>query len=762
MPTPFHCPVCGKVLAGQDATCLTCQPNPTAPETPTQAPAPPNGRWRSHQLLLAGVLLALVFGLGAFAGAAFLAKDSRTSPVPAESKSVAITPEDVLPSKEQPAAPIPEKKASAPAKSEPAQPPGPTRVASLDRAKPSDGRSILRTAPAAPNPVPTAAKLPTANPEKDVPQSLRARWTSKRRSRLSDEELRLQLVQAPEVDLDSVPGTTQRVIYRSSKTAGSGIDLIPQFAPQRADLLGLPFHQGLLAHLNTEEALNLKVLSQRLRLEVQGAMRGNLGSVVDPRPDPDLLRQRLIASPLRDLWLRPQAIGTLRQLLMPEHRNVRLILVELLARIDGPLASMVLAERAVFDLDPDVRLAALLALKDRPSREYVGALIAALRYPWPAFADHAAEALVALQLKDAVPKLIPLLDARDQGEPYVAYVGKTRRLVVPELVRVNHLHNCLLCHAYSGSPLDPVRGLAPNAEHLVPLPSSGARTGGWGGGGGGGGSSVSVITPTFVRADTNFLRQDFSVVQPVPNHGRLWPSDQRYDYLVRLRPLSPRELLVWQQRIQDLVPAQPQREALLFALRELTGESPGDKPEAWKRLYSTITGEHFAQPQEPPDQVQHLRDTLVKATPARQSELLALFRERRGDAYDNALALALPQLSPALQKSARAVLVDRLYALPVKGLRAKLADKEREMQSATLTVCKQRKLKVLTPELIALLEAPNPAIAEQSRELLQQFASRNLGPRVGATPEQRREAVGAWRAWWDKENEKLAARKRPS
>src|SRR5262249_24004624 len=247
-----------------------------------------------------------------------------------------------------------------------------------------------------------------------------------------------------------------------------------------------------------------------------------------------------------------------------------------LAKIEGKLSSMALAERAIFDLDADVRLAALVALKDRPSAEYRSVLIAGLRYPWPAFADHAAEALVALDVRDAVPKLISLLDARELGEPYPVTWGKSRLAMVPELVRINHLRNCLLCHAYSASPTDVVRGLVPNAEHLVPLPSSGGR---WGGSGGGSGPSGLALT--FVRADINFLRQDFSVVQPVPNHGRLWPADQRYDYVVRLRPLGSKELLSWQEKVRDFQGAEPQREALLYALRELTGENPGPSAQDW-------------------------------------------------------------------------------------------------------------------------------------------------------------------------------------
>jgi hypothetical protein len=623
----------------------------------------------------------------------------------------------------------------------------------------------LVPAPRAPEPQPNQAgaapAMPAAKPQVPQPEKKRApsvseRWVSKRRSRLTDNELRLQLVLPPEVDLDAVPGTVKKVISLSPKAAATGADVVPQLSTRRSDLVGLPLRQGILARMSVEEALNLKVLSGRLRLEVQSSMPGNTGSVVDPRPDPDILRKRLLDNPLQATWLRPQAIATLRQLLMHEHRNVRLVFVDILSMIDGRLASAALAERAIFDLDPDVRLAALVALAARPSAEYEAALIAGLRYPWPAFADHAAEALVALNLRNAVPKLITLLDARDLSEPFPMDLGKTRRAMVPELVRINHLRNCLLCHAYSASPTDPVRGLAPNAEHLVPLPASGARTR-WGGG-----SGPSVVVQTFVRADTNFLRQDFSITQPVPRHGRLWPADQRYDYVVRLRPLTTKELLAWQDKVKDYLPAEPQRESLLFALRELTGQNPGSSPEDWKRLYSTITGRRFEKPLEPGDQVLHLRDCLVNGSPLEQAERLQAFRDKSGTAYDKALALAIPLLKPNLQKSARTILADRFYCLPVKTLGEKLGDEHAEIRRAAVSVCRQRKLQALVPELIALLDDADGDVAKAVHELLQRFASHDFGPRLGADREQRQQAMAAWRSWWDQRNEKQAASKRPS
>jgi hypothetical protein len=322
-----------------------------------------------------------------------------------------------------------------------------------------------------------------------------------RRSQLSDTDLRKQLLRTPEVSLDAVPGSTQRLLAEHRKARGTGFDLGPMLMVRRADLIGLQPRTGANARMSREEALNLQVLRQHLRRELEVSLRGLADDVVDLRPDPKRLRQRLLENEMKAVWLRPEAIPTLRQLLMHEQQGARQILVEILGQIKGRLASRVLAERALFDLHPDVRAAALVALSGRPAAEYEDTLVGGLRYPWPAVADHAAEALVALDLRHTVTRLIPLLDARDLAEPFpVDWAGK-RRTMVPELVRVNHLRNCLLCHAPSLSPADVVRGEVPNVAQLLPLPSSGPRLfqasasrtggggggGGWSGGGGGGG-----------------------------------------------------------------------------------------------------------------------------------------------------------------------------------------------------------------------------------------------------------------------------------
>jgi hypothetical protein len=248
-------------------------------------------------------------------------------------------------------------------------------------------------------------------------------------------------------------------------------------------------------------------------------------------------------------------------MLQAEDPSIRWQLVKVMESVPGPEASTVLARRATFDLAADVREAAVKALEGRPRKEYRPQLLAALRYPWPPAADHAAEALVALGDREAVPALRELLD---QPDPRAPFRGRDGKWVVSEVVRINHLGNCLLCHAPSTSPRDPVRGFVPSRDRPLPQAYYAGRSGG-----------------DFVRADVTYLRQDFSVSEPVKDHGP-WPAVQRFDYLVRTRELTPVERAALPAAAADAGAARqgaadravpctyPQREAVLFALRHLT------------------------------------------------------------------------------------------------------------------------------------------------------------------------------------------------
>jgi hypothetical protein len=373
------------------------------------------------------------------------------------------------------------------------------------------------------------------------------------RTTVGPDELCRQLRAVPEIDLDSVRGTSAR-LSRGGTLPGEGPHQFPVFLLARADLKGLPLRMGLECQIGKESAENLQVLSRKLRIYLSKCVPQD---GLDTRPDAVALRRMLLEGPdaHRGDWLQPEAVPALSQLLQAEDKPLRLLLVELLARIRGRAATEGLARRALFDLSDEVREAAVAALRQRPAEEYRPLLLDGFRYPWPTAADHAAEAVVALRDTDAVPDLMRLLDKPDPALPTAPTKpdGKVGTPVVRELVRVNHLRNCLLCHAASFATNDPVRGLVPTPGQPVP-PSFQPEY-------------YEANNGTFARADITYLRQDFSVPQPVEGHGA-WPASQRYDYLVRVRPADADDLLALARRPDTY----PQREAVLFALGRLTGK----------------------------------------------------------------------------------------------------------------------------------------------------------------------------------------------
>jgi hypothetical protein len=401
----------------------------------------------------------------------------------------------------------------------------------------------------------------------------------KRRSSKSDEELRRELVLVSEMSLYQIPAASRKTLTEAPKTR----KILPEEMP---DFAGLPMRMGVDCQLGKDYADSLQVLSRKLRTYMAAASSQDQN---DTRLDANALRKQLLggispervdkrmaaafrrngADPAKDaergIWSQAEAVPTLTQMLMPESRPARLLLIDLLANIPDTRATVALAQRALYDLSSDVRAAAIQALRDRPREEFEPILLGGMRYPWAPVADHAAEALVALQDKEAVTKLVALLREPD---PSGTFRDSQDRVMVREMVRINHLSNCTMCHATAVATTDPVRGRVPSPSEPLPPPVQ----------------YYDAPGGVFVRADVTYLQQDFSVPQPVTNHGP-WPRDQRYDYMVRTRPANKAEKDA--ARVRGLVDANPnyeQRESVLFALRELTGKDVGKSTENWQRL----------------------------------------------------------------------------------------------------------------------------------------------------------------------------------
>jgi hypothetical protein len=288
---------------------------------------------------------------------------------------------------------------------------------------------------------------------------------------------------------------------------------------------------------------------------------------LDTRPDPKHLRQFFVNEEVRpggsggnsqyrtipEQWKRSEAVPTLTQMLQAENTPLRLLLVEMLADIKGKEASEALARRALFDLAPEVREKAIEALANRQPAEYVSVLVAGFRWPWTPVADHAAEAIEAIKPTEA---FLDLVSKAEQPDPSLSRpTGDGKNLIVTEIVRVNHLSNCVVCHAPSSAPNDLVRGLGPLPGDDTTQPYYGGTAG------------------YFIRADITFLRQDFSVPQPVLNPFK-WPGIQRFDYLLRDRKATPAEIKLYNAARGKKQETYPQREALLAAMRTMVQARP--------------------------------------------------------------------------------------------------------------------------------------------------------------------------------------------
>jgi hypothetical protein len=266
-------------------------------------------------------------------------------------------------------------------------------------------------------------------------------------------------------------------------------------------------------------------------------------------------------------------VAALMQVLAPEAPAMRLGLVKHLAAVSHADATRALARLAVYSEEDDVRSAAVEALKVRRERDYTDILLAGLRYPWPAVARRAADALVRLERADLVPQLVAVLDEPDPRAPVAKTAGGRRVHEVRELVRVNHHRSCLLCHAPgTGAGVSPetLTAAVPVPSAPLPSPSEGYQT-----------TSPDVL----VRVDVTYLRQDFSALQPVAD-AHPWPEMQRFDFLVRTRELTDAEAAARRETLAAGEPDRPSpyHRAALAALRDLTGRDTAPTADAWRKL----------------------------------------------------------------------------------------------------------------------------------------------------------------------------------
>ncbi len=266
----------------------------------------------------------------------------------------------------------------------------------------------------------------------------------------------------------------------------------------------------------------------------------------------------------------PGQIAGLMQVLIIDTPAMRLGLVKFLRSVPHVEATRALARLAIFAPEKQIRTAATEALKSRREKDYAPILMTGLRYPLPEIAHRAAEALVTLDRTELVPKLVAMLDEPDPRLPVSRSVGGKEVQEVKQMVRLNHHQNCLVCHPAADSTTPPEAVTAP-----VPVPGqplSGFKEGY-------GQSQPDIL----VRVDVTYLRQDFSMMMPVLNTAP-WPAVQRFDFVARTVPVTAAQAKVFQQQLAPKAgTATPYQDALVLALRGLTGLDAAPTTQAWQQ-----------------------------------------------------------------------------------------------------------------------------------------------------------------------------------
>jgi hypothetical protein len=223
-------------------------------------------------------------------------------------------------------------------------------------------------------------------------------------------------------------------------------------------------------------------------------------------------------------------------------------------------------------------------------------------------------------------------------------------------------------------------------------------------------------SPLWLRADVTYLRQDFSVHDTVGSAGANPGQDHRFDYLVRTRICKRQE----REELKGKPPQStyPQREAVVWALRQLTGKDAGSMAEDWVKLFPRA---------ELDVEASQLSAKLTRAKGAKQAQLLAKFKDQEGVVYTQALAGAISRLKGSIQQQARQALAERLSRMTVDTLRGRLKDDDAEIRRAAAVACALKAKDDLVPDLLDLLEDSESAVVQAAQTALQRLTGREIG-----------------------------------
>src|SRR5262249_7445944 len=119
---------------------------------------------------------------------------------------------------------------------------------------------------------------------------------------------------------------------------------------------------------------------------------------------------------------------------------------------------------------------------------------------------------------------------------------------------------------------------------------------------------------------------------------------------------------------------------------------------------------------------------------------LGKLRAAKGGVNSQAIALAIPQLTGSFKNAARDALAERLSRMTADTLQGKLKDDDPEIRRAAVLACAMKDEKSFVPDLIELLDDPEPSVSRAAMAALRALTNQHLSD------------ADQWRKWWSSQS----------
>lgn len=142
---------------------------------------------------------------------------------------------------------------------------------------------------------------------------------------------------------------------------------------------------------------------------------------------------------------------------------------------------------------------------------------------------------------------------------------------------------------------------------------------------------------------------------------------------------------------------------------------------------------------------------LLRASGKDWGGTLSRLRDSKGSVYTQALVASASRLEGDRQKETRTALAERLTRMTAQTLRTMAKDEEVELRRGAVLAMAMKDEKAHIPDLVAALMDDEELVVRAAKAGLKSLAGQDFGPRVNATPADKKFAVDSWNEWLRKQ-----------